>query len=212
MVDRRREAGRVADAADQVADAFGGGVDGRGGPPADVLEEAVDDLAVLALGPAADDPAVAPDRGSGVAHVVEARQPVVTEIPLPLLPTHGGGVERGQQRHPRLGLADADGVEIVGEHEADAAVVELDLGWLDVGQGLLGVAEAPTRPPFEIGDGARTEGTQPAARKLGSGLPHVHLGDRCTQPRLGCRPPVLGADPRTARPTPDDVALGSEEH
>src|SRR5260370_22753937 len=52
----------------------------------DVFEEAQDELAVWALGPATCAPAVPPDRRSRVAGTVEHRGPVRPEVPVPPRP------------------------------------------------------------------------------------------------------------------------------
>ena len=68
-----------------------------------VLEQVHHDLAVGALGPAADHAPVAPHRGPGVAVRVEELRPVVAEVPVPFLPAHDRRVERGKERDPGPG-------------------------------------------------------------------------------------------------------------
>ena len=86
---------------DPLAEPLGLGCDRRGGLGSGVLEEPDHDLAVLALRPAADDPAVPPGRGADVAGPVEQRRGVLADVPAALAPAHGGGVQGGQQRRPR---------------------------------------------------------------------------------------------------------------
>ena len=80
------------------------------------------DLAVVALAPDADDPAVPPGCRAAVAVAVEDLVDVGSEVEAALLPTHGRGVERGQQRRP--GPGSPTRVEVVRQQPAGVAVVE----------------------------------------------------------------------------------------
>ena len=69
---------------------------------ADVLQQLEHHLAVRALAPSAHDPAVQPHRRAGVAGAIEQLRRVIAEVPVALLPPHDRGVERREQRRPRL--------------------------------------------------------------------------------------------------------------
>src|ERR1039457_2058168 len=89
--------------ADPGAEPLRLGGDGRLRLRPGVLEQPDRDLAVRALRPAADDPAVPPDRGPDVPGPVEQGRPVLTDVPGPVAPAHRGWVEGGQQSRPRFG-------------------------------------------------------------------------------------------------------------
>src|SRR4051812_29895396 len=137
--ERGGESGREPDVADDVGEAGGLLLHGGRSLLADVVEDPDRDLAVFALGPAADNAAVTPESRPGVAHVVEQRRPVIAQVPSPLLPAHGCGVERRQERHPRLRRADGAGV--VGEQQAHGAALQLHLLRLHGRQRLLGLTQ-----------------------------------------------------------------------
>ncbi len=67
----------------------------------DRLEQVHQHRAGVVLHPAADDPAVHPRGGAGVAVAVEERRRVPAEVEVAALPAHHGGVEHRQQRGPR---------------------------------------------------------------------------------------------------------------
>src|SRR4051794_40718326 len=97
-LERRAKARRHASVADPLAQPLRLREHGVLGLGADVLEQPHDDLAaVLALRPAAHDPAVGPDRRADVAAAIEAHRAVLAEIPRALLPAHRRGIERRQQ-------------------------------------------------------------------------------------------------------------------
>src|SRR5580700_3175131 len=128
--------------ADPLAEPLRLGVQGRRGLGADVLEQPDRDLAVLALRPAAHDPAVPPGRRADVPGPVEQGRPVLADVPGALAPAHRGGVESGQQRRrgPGSGRPGCTGRSRVGgEHDAGCAV-QVDLGDVQPGQGLPGLA------------------------------------------------------------------------
>src|SRR5258708_7957386 len=81
---RGAEPGNDADAAKPGAGQRRLLLDQRGAVGADVLKQANGDLAVSALRPAADDPAVQPDGRTGIAVGVEERLPVRPEEPGPI--------------------------------------------------------------------------------------------------------------------------------
>ncbi len=66
-----------------------------------VLEHLEDDLAGVALAPAASDPPLPPQSGSGVTAGVE-QLCLQAEVPVPLEPAHRGGIHRRQERGPGL--------------------------------------------------------------------------------------------------------------
>lgn len=93
---------------------------------AHVDQQLGDDGAVGALCPAADDPSIDPHRGSGVAVAVEQRRhQVVREVPVALLSSHRGRIQRGQQTHDTARSFSSQ-FGVAGQHDAVLAVVELD--------------------------------------------------------------------------------------
>ena len=120
---RSAEAGRDPDCPDPVAEPLRFGGDRRRSLGADVLEQPDRDLAVLAVRPAADNPAVPPGRGADVPGPVEQGRRVLADVPAPFAPAHRGGVKGGQQRCPRAHVVHRRGARLVGgEHDARRAV------------------------------------------------------------------------------------------
>ena len=114
---------------------------------ADVVEQADDHLAVVALGPAADHPSVGPDGGPGVAVDVVELLAVRAEAEVAVLPAHRRRVERGQQRDPRVGRGHRLGV--AGEHQAGQAV-EVDLDGVERRECSPGARLGPAGPPLQV--------------------------------------------------------------
>jgi hypothetical protein len=187
---------------DPVAQALRLGGDGRRGFRPGVLEQPDRDLAVLAVRPAADDPALPPGRGADVPGPVEQRGGVLADVPGPVAPAHRGGVQGGQQRRPRPGGRRR--VLVGRQHDAWRAV-QVDLGDLQLIQRLLDLPGRPAGPPLQIGPRGGSEPVQPAAGQLGPG------GGR-RRPGLVRRggPGELAGSPSSARAAAYDEALGRQ--
>ena len=176
---------------------------------ADVLEQPQCDLATGAsLRPAADDAAVDPDGRPGVAVAVEQRRAVRAEVPVAGGPAHRRGVERGQERDPRLGPLAR--VRVIGEDVADASVVKVDLDGIDRLQRLLRRRDRPAGPPLDVVARARPEGPKPAADELRPRIVDRHLGDPVGKPALDRAPAELAPDPGAARAAAPDPAVQRE--
>src|SRR5207248_10696898 len=154
---------------------------------ADVLEEPEGDLAVRALGPAADDAAIGPDRRPDVATAVEERGAVRAQVPVARGPAHRGRVEGREERDPRLGFRYR--FEVVRERDADDAL-KVDLGRAERGERLLGLARGPAGPPLQVGDRRWAERAQPAAGQFGARGIDVPLFQAAGDPVLEWMPVV----------------------
>src|ERR671919_3013625 len=130
---------------------------------ADVLQHLELQGAALVLAPAAHDPPVPPDRGARVPCRVEDLLLVRPEVPGALVPAHRGGVERRQQRRPRLDRLGR--LEVVRQQEARLPV-ELDLHGADVREGRANGLHRRSEPPLQVGGRAGPEGAQPALHEL----------------------------------------------
>src|SRR6266851_4005019 len=124
----------------------------------DILEKAQHDLAVSALGPAAHDPAVPPDRRSRVAGTVEHRGPVRAEVPVATGPAHHAGIEARKQRSKWFRPAGRH--QVASESDASGAV-ELDLDRSNRGEGAPDVGQGPAGPPPDVLDRGRPKGFEP---------------------------------------------------
>jgi methionyl-tRNA synthetase len=188
---------------DPVAQALRLGGDGRRGFRPGVLEQPDRDLAVLAVRPAADDPALPPGRGADVPGPVEQRGGVLADVPGPVAPAHRGGVQGGQQRRPRPGVRRR--VLVGRQHDARRAV-QVDLGDLQLIQCLLDLPGRPAGPPLQVGPRGGAEPVQPAAGQLGPG------GGR-RRPGLVRRggPGELAGGPPSARAAAHDESLGRQQ-
>src|SRR5271156_4905166 len=142
-----------------------GGYRGRGFGPG-VLEQPDRDLPVLALCPAAHDPAVPPSRRADVARPVEQGRGVLAHVPGSLAPAHGGGVQRGQQRRPGLG---GGGRGLVAGQQYAGRAAEVHLGEVQRAHRLPDLACGPARPPLQVGQRGRAERGQPPPGQFGPG-------------------------------------------
>jgi len=175
---------------------------------ADVLEQAQDDLAVRALGPAADDVAVPPDRRSRIAGTIEQRGAVSAQVPVAPRPTHDGGIEARQQRGKRFWPA--RGAEIVGQRDACGAI-ELDLDRSDRGECAPNLGQGPAGPPSDVLDRGRPKGFEPTPDQLGLGLFDGPRPELLAQPPPCRRPRPLRAQPTAARPPAHQAAVDGEQ-
>ena len=157
-----RKRGVIRTGPSQRVESIGLGLDGGRALRPDVLEEPDRDLAVGALAPAADDPAVGPDRRPGVPVRVEQRRPMLAEVPVAVGPAHDRRVEGREEGHRGravvrpIPVMPALGLDIVGEDPAPA-VVELDLDRPDLGQRPADLGDRPAGPPLEVANRAGTE-------------------------------------------------------
>src|SRR5215831_6643461 len=123
---------------------------------------------VLHIG--ADDLAVPPGGGAAVAGPVEdGCVEVRIEVEVALLPAHRRGVERRQQRRPRLGRR--LGVHVAGQHPAGLVPLQPHLHRVQVRQRLSHRALGRAEPPHQVPLGHRAEGAQVAADELRISLP-----------------------------------------
>src|SRR5580704_10362707 len=191
---------------DPLGEPPGLGCYGRGGLGPDVLEQPDRDLAVLALGPAADDPAVPPGRRADVPGPVEQYGRVLTDVPGPVAPAHRGGVEGGQQRRPRFGgYRFVQGRLVGGQHDA-LGPAQVYLDDLQLIQRLPDLPARPAGPPLQVRRPDRAEPEQPPAGQLGP-----RGGGR--RPRLvpGGEPGELAGGPSAARAAAHDETFGRQQ-
>ena len=126
------------------------------------------------------------------------------EVPIPLLPAHRRGVERGEEGGG--GRRSLGGLEIVGEHESGCAV-EVDDAVRHHGESGARLACRPSRPPANVGLGRGPERREPVPQKLGLRLRGLNLRYAAVQPALHRHPPVLAVDPGAAGTAADEPAL-----
>ena len=177
------------------------------------VEQADDDLAVVELRPAADDPAVGPDRRTGIAIDVEQPLTVRPEVEVAVLPAHRRRVERRKERHPRLVVS---GSASSSPGRTTRLAVEVDLDGLHRPRGRRACGPwsiRPTRPgrprsPVRMPPASAARSPRPRRRprcRDGSGDPVVE----CAPAELGRRPGA-SRPARTISPSPTSAsATGS---
>ena len=194
----------------------GGDVDGRALLGANVGEDRVGNGAVPALGPGADDAPVGPHGRPTVAVAVE-EQPCVCriEIPVALLPAHGGGIETGKQRHPRFDRRAAEEPSAVASSSVSSSA--------HPGLPSRSTSTAPdassaspscewSNPPT-IG-GRRSSPDRRLATIAGRGwrlTARIETGHTTGQPRLRRGVSVLTVDPGARRLRPHDGTLEAQQ-